>query len=702
MNEKEQRAIWLAQIRKLQNSLDIGRGVIFSRKYSEEHNKLVDAAEDVALLLEEYYNADSLSEEQARQLGEASKKLSKLAAGYKDAKKSSDGYALEAGVDPKGKKVNQAKGDKRKRLEAADGLEKYAADMTTELGRITKSAGDREKAEPANSVGEEERNRRRAVSLKDLRETENKERSFRDIQAAQISSMSSYKSKVAEHEKFLAQEVYNKKRKESLTQGYNLHRTDIMGFSDDASFQKSYEKNRLKIYKSVCEYRSLEELKETDPVRFGISLSKLGMTEKDFTSMEDKINVIDMCGRYLDAKAELVSNPEYLKLNPEGRRALLEKSEEELTADIDALTTQPDSEENRKRIQAMESARDMKHMETAFGIKPQKAGTKYEMKGIQDNAVGENSSTKAALFTGYVDVGTKDISKLKTRKGFWQYFKDHFKLKGKSKDSAFKVKDNKTGEEKKKESADFLDASSNLAKGKFRIAKLGAKYKSDGGALNASIHVTGVTVKSSADMGVSFSASNLWENKVYLQASASATGLRGVAKGNLGYRKDWIKGDIRGEGNIGFANASALGGAGMIRYKDDDGKEHEGYGLSSELKAEAGVFEGSVHGGITIFGVRFGGKLSGRAISAGASGKFTATADHLSFGLGLSLGIGAGFEVSIDWTGLKNKYTAWKERRSQEAKLRENREQEKAEKRQKDENAKANDPANKKRGFQLR
>ena len=59
----------------------------------------------------------------------------------------------------------------------------------------------------------------------------------------------------------------------------------------------------------------------------------------------------------------------------------------------------------------------------------------------------------------------------------------------------------------------------------------------------------------------------------------------------------------------------------------------------------------------------------GSAASAGFSAKVTATSRRFAFGLSGALGLGAGFEVSIDWSGLKEKLSNWRKRRKQNAKL---------------------------------
>jgi hypothetical protein len=151
-----------------------------------------------------------------------------------------------------------------------------------------------------------------------------------------------------------------------------------------------------------------------------------------------------------------------------------------------------------------------------------------------------------------------------------------------------------------------------------------------------------------------------------------------VAKGHAGYKKDWVKLDGKVEGNIGAAGATAQGGIGMIRYKDKDGNPHEGIGVSTDLSASAAVFTGTASGGLTLFGIRFGGKASVAAIGAGVKVKYVATKDFFSFGLSAALGLGAGFEISIDISGLKEKFKNWRARSKQVQKIKEKKAQDKA------------------------
>lgn len=655
MNEKEKRAVWLAKLKKLQKQLDTGRGVIFGRSFSEEHDQLVEAIDTAALVLEGYYEEDKLSEAQAEQLKNALNGVYDRAKEYIKKKKDTDKYSL----DGEGENIKKAKGDKRTRLEAAAELQNETALMANEAEAIMAAAGQEEQENMLHvNVG------RKAVSLGELREKEKETGYLKDIQAGVIASKHDIEAQKAEYKEAIAETAYKAGSFKDLEGGCKLHRGDILGFNTDEGFKKCYDKYRMKIFKSVETYRALEELRDTNRLQFKQALADMHMTEKVFREMSDKINVIELQGEYLDVRASVVSNPAYVSMTEDEQKALKNMNDEELLAEKNKLPANDDPETvNRKNL--IEDMRKLKGM-AAYSVSELAQSTEKRANFKEDKTEGKHLSTKISFGTAYGDVGGKKRS-----------FKEYFSSKkfGAKYSDATVAYDNGV-----KEGADFLNLNTGVLKGKCRLAKIGGKIKSEHGSLQAGAHVTAGTVKTASSVGVAFSASKLWENKVYATASATAYGVRGVAKASGGYRKDWIKLDGKAEGNIGSATAIAQGGAGMIRYTDDKGKEHEGFGVAADLTAAAALYEGSIGGGITIFGVRFGGKVSGAAVAAGVKSRFAATGNVLSFGLSAALGLGVGFEVSIDITGLKEKYKNWRNRGKQKQQLREKKAQERLDK----------------------
>ncbi|MCR4584550.1 MAG: hypothetical protein K5686_02395 [Lachnospiraceae bacterium] len=669
MNDKEQRALWLAQLKSLQEKLDTGRGVIFGRGFSEAHDKLVAGVENVCLILEGYYDQDSLSAEQGQQLKLMIDELKKNAGDYIDSKNKKGGYSLQGDA---GNDIKKAKGDKRTRLEAADELRGLAEFMGRINDGLIEQAKQEEQAKRELALNDpgKERVTRRALSLQQLKLMEDDEKAVRDVQATVISSKMKMNVDREAYDRKIKNAAYGKDTVDDMSAGYKLHRGDILDFNTDAGFVKNYDKYRLTIYKSVKNYRELEELKEKDEVKFREALGKMHMTQKAFDDMSDKINVIELEGEYLDVRADIVANPAYISMNEDARKRFRKMSIEELDNEIAVADAEDAENADRKRL--LEDMKKLKGM-AEYGVMENPESTLNRKDSLLDKAGGKKTSTTLAFNTRYEDHGGKSIKEIFTKKGFKEYFGAHkFGVKYSDATTAFT--------NGVKEYGDFLNVGTNVLKGKYRVAKLGGKVKSEHGSVQAGAHVTMGTVKTAANVGASISSSHLWETKIYANASANAYGVRGVGKYSMGIRKDWLKHDGKVEGNIGSAAAIAQGGLGMVRYKDDKENDREGFGVVADVTVGAAVFEGSVSGGITIFGVRFGGKVTGAAAGIGFKNRFVLTGDVLSFGLSAMLGLGAGFEVSVDISGLKEKFKNWRKRGQQHKKLREKKAREKAEK----------------------
>ncbi len=668
MNDKEQRAVWLAQLKEYQKQLDTGRGVIFGRGFTKAHDSLVEEVGKVCLILEGYMEQESLSVEQSEQLKKQLDDLNKSAGEYIKAKETDDKYSLDGSEDGS---IKKAKGDKRKRLEAASGLMTLSSEMsdrTAEKIELAKLEEEAKKAMAGNVPGIE-KDRRRARSLKELGLMEQEDRAVRDVQAGVIASKLNTNAMKESFKRSLVNHEYKKESYEDLKEGYVLHRGDILNFNTDEGFKAGYDKYRMKIFKSVESYRKLEEMRRTNRAAFEEALGKMHLTEKTFNGMSDKINVIEMEGEYLDVRADIVSNPEYITMSEDARKALRSMSIEELEAGIQEFEGDESKADRKKLLEDMKTLKGM----AEYGVKENYESTLNRKDTVLDNAGGKHTTTTLAFNTRYEDHGGFSIKK----KGVGKSLKDMYD----SHNFSFKASDATAAYNNGVfENADFLNVSTGVFKGKYRIAKLGGKARTTGGALQGGAHVSLGTVKTAGSVGAAFSASKLWETKAYATVSANAYGLRGVAKGSVGWNKDWVKFDAKTEGTIGSAVGIAQGGVGMIRYKDDKGKDHEGFGVAADLTAAAAVFEGSVSGGLTVFGIRFGGKVSGAAIAAGVKTRFAATHNVLNFGLSAALGLGVGFEISIDITGLKEKFKNWRNRGKQEKKLREKKAQERADK----------------------
>ena len=659
MNEKDKRALWLGKLKDLQKQLDAGRGLIFGSSFSDEHDELVTAVEEACLALEGYYDQEVLSSKQNEQLIELFQEIENKANTYKQKKRDDDHYSLNGENNTKIVK----KGDKFKRLSAAQSLLTEVVDMKAEASANAAAARDREDqlSRPRRAM---EHNRK--LSVLELKEVEVTVRARRDIQASVLASVKKFDDFKTQYD---LNDTYNEDRGKELSAGYGLHRGDILDFSDDAGFRKNYDKYREKLYRSISTYRKLEELKETNSDDFYAALRKMKISEKMFASMEDKINVLEMQTEYLDLRAKIVSSPEYVRMDKDELQELKGKNAEELNAEIDRLREE-DEFDNAARISLLQDMKSLKDM-AQYGVKENPESTRKHAEAYEKTVNDGKISSTVSLFSAYEDHGGIDFKK----KGFKQNIKDFFKshkFNVGAKDATVAYTNGVF------ESQDLLNVGTNVFKGKARVLKVRSKVKSEHGSLGASAHVTVGTVKGAANVGFAISGSNLWETKIYAGASAEAYGVRGVAKGHAGYKKDWVKLDGKVEGNIGAAGATAQGGIGLIRYKDKDGNPHEGIGVSTDLSASAAVFTGTASGGLTLFGIRFGGKASVAAIGAGVKVKYVATKDFFSFGLSAALGLGAGFEISIDISGLKEKFKNWRARSKQVQKIKEKKAQDKA------------------------
>lgn len=132
------------------------------------------------------------------------------------------------------------------------------------------------------------------------------------------------------------------------------------------------------------------------------------------------------------------------------------------------------------------------------------------------------------------------------------------------------------------------------------------------------------------------------------EVKAKANVAQGSASASLG--SDNYNAHAKASGTLLGAEATASGQIGKVSYKNDAGETVQAYGVKGKVGAEAYVASGKVSGGITIMGIDIDVGISGKAGGAGvnAEGSLTTNGAHGSIGAGL--GVGAGVEISIDWT----------------------------------------------------
>ena len=153
-----------------------------------------------------------------------------------------------------------------------------------------------------------------AVSLEELSEIENELLGRRGVHDAMIVSRERAKQAAEEYRKQLKAGEWSREHYRAMEAAVNLHRGDVMGFANDEGFLKSYDRYRLIIFRAVESYRRLEELREKEPELFVRALETMRMTVSTFDKMSDKMNLLDMQGRYMDVRSGIVANPYYVSM----------------------------------------------------------------------------------------------------------------------------------------------------------------------------------------------------------------------------------------------------------------------------------------------------------------------------------------------------------------------------------------------------
>lgn len=139
--------------------------------------------------------------------------------------------------------------------------------------------------------------------------------------------------------------------------------------------------------------------------------------------------------------------------------------------------------------------------------------------------------------------------------------------------------------------------------------------------------------------------------KICAEAEVSAVGAEGSAEADFGTENTNIHGAA--EGKLGYAKASAGVETGKITYKTSTGDEKEGWGAGVNVGAEAYAAQGTVKGGISVLGIKIDASLTGKAGGGGASAGASLTTGgiHGSASVGALLGLGV--DLDIDWSGFK-------------------------------------------------
>lgn len=185
-----------------------------------------------------------------------------------------------------------------------------------------------------------------------------------------------------------------------------------------------------------------------------------------------------------------------------------------------------------------------------------------------------------------------------------------------------------------------VEAEGHLAKGKLK-GNVGLV----GGELSGTVGSVGATGKIGATLYKDGKFSPTLDAKLKAEAAAA----KGSAEAKFG--TDEFNGHIKGSGTLLGAEAEASGSFGKITYKDETtGQTKTAVGAKGKVGAEAYLAQGKVSGGFTIFGVKIDAGVTGKAGGVGVSAEGRVTAGSASGKIGAGLGLGAGVEISIDWS----------------------------------------------------
>lgn len=164
------------------------------------------------------------------------------------------------------------------------------------------------------------------------------------------------------------------------------------------------------------------------------------------------------------------------------------------------------------------------------------------------------------------------------------------------------------------------------------------------GKLGGSVGNVGVKAKANA---------TLWDKdgfnpSLMIGAEASASVAHGEAE--VGFGNDQYGIYTKADGDVLYASAEAGAGIGYLGV-DKDGKKM--YGAKAEAKAMACLAQGKVKGGFTLFGIDIDLGVKGYAGAAGVEAGGSVTTNGVTASFGGSLGLGAGMDISVDWSDAK-------------------------------------------------
>lgn len=588
MPTKEERAELLSELEGYIKKLDTGRGLIVSSGYSNEHNALDTQAKVCKELLIRYADKDELTGKEAGVLKKAFKDLSDKSFAYiMEKKEQKRPYALFPSEDEIRDGIKRASGDKRTRLLAARDIRVMTSkfmDSLEDVAEAQEGKAGPEKEPDFVETSYKEFLRRAKIDPKQTDE-------YRETHA---------KGLVAKKEFEIAAVSLDTKRRTlqdvivDINKMGSLHRTDLMKYKDDTELIEKYADSRLKIKEVVDSYNLMAMHREkaaTDPTSrrlYGDFLKATFMCDEMFQDMREKVDTLELIGRHMDAKMNLITNKNYVR-----QRQGFDAFGASAKADMDTLA------ELEK-----------------LGISQDKPKTETKEVSYKKNEVKTESTTRTY--------------KLLTAKGSY----------GKAAGGGVFNKP-------------FM--------GKLRVAKISGKYASKHKHVTAGAHASAFGAKVNGSVNFGFSLKNPLDAQVGASIAASAYYGHGTLKAKVGNSDANI--NAKAEGSVGSVKGNAGLNLGHILYKDEDGKDVEGWGISANAGGKVAVLEGKLSGGVSFLGIKLSGKLEGDFISVGGKAKFEAMSSGFTMGLGGALGLGAGFEISVDWSGLKERVSKWRKNR---------------------------------------
>lgn len=185
-----------------------------------------------------------------------------------------------------------------------------------------------------------------------------------------------------------------------------------------------------------------------------------------------------------------------------------------------------------------------------------------------------------------------------------------------------------------------IDAEGHIAKG---------NLKGNIGLLGGEVAGTVGSVGATGKLGATLYKDGKFSPTLDAKLKAEASAAKGNVQAQIGTNEN--NAHINGSGTLLGAEAEASGSVGVITYKDETtGQTKTELGAKGKVGAEAYLAQGKISGGFTIFGIKIDAGVSGKAGGAGVSAEGKITTGGASGKIGAGLGLGAGVEVSIDWS----------------------------------------------------